>query len=571
MAVPRRTRWLLALAPVVLLLLAEGLAAWLDLAPPPRFFAPENASAEPRIMVPQQRSPWGEVDSLFAGTRFAMPRPEGVLRLFCVGASTVRGFPFDPNISFPRWLQARLTAEWPERTAEVLVCAANGRNADAVAELVEEVVQYQPDAILVYTGHNELHLWNRGLLEPGRRHQLRRLLGCTHLGRLLLAASGQDGGFVREVESPAADPNPPVAAPAALRGIVFEATLSEETWRAAFSLFEDALERMRVAAKAAGVPLLLSHLVANSRDFPPSVSVIPDTEAGRRARNTLQQAREVLEQARPAATGRLPLESLEPGCFAAPALAEAAELLEATVRAAPRAAVAYFLLGRCRLGLGDVEGAIEALKAALEHDGHPVRAVDRFQIILVTCSGRDGVQLIDPRPEFLRAARDGVPGADLFVDNVHPNLPGQRVLAQVFLRGLGACGLIPESVGREEWAQGPLAQAWEDRLDLAETRRHLARKLSKLGLLSLTSAVAHGTDLRWGPRQAFPVALDLDSSCAEAQLGQALVDLAYSVGQDPIGRIRTVVSNRADLVSHLGQLAKGHEEWRRLLQPVFER
>jgi hypothetical protein len=88
---------------------------------------------------------------------FPLARPEGGLRVFVLGGSAAAGWPFqlvDTNLS--ALLQRKLEALQPGRPIEVINMAAGTYGSHRVKLILEEVLQYQPDLLVLYNGNNEL-------------------------------------------------------------------------------------------------------------------------------------------------------------------------------------------------------------------------------------------------------------------------------------------------------------------------------------------------------------------------------------------------------------------------------
>ena len=77
-------------------------------------------------------------------------------RIFCLGSSTVLGFPYTANVSFPALLGHRLTSLQPGQNFEVINCGITGATGASMLTLTREITSnYQPDLIIVYCDNNE--------------------------------------------------------------------------------------------------------------------------------------------------------------------------------------------------------------------------------------------------------------------------------------------------------------------------------------------------------------------------------------------------------------------------------
>ena len=84
-----------------------------------------------------------------------MEKPEDGFRVFCLGGSTVRGRPYTTESSFTRWMGLELAERSEGRTIEAINCGGLSYASYRLRPIVAEVLGYQPDLVVVATGHNE--------------------------------------------------------------------------------------------------------------------------------------------------------------------------------------------------------------------------------------------------------------------------------------------------------------------------------------------------------------------------------------------------------------------------------
>src|SRR5450631_158064 len=88
---------------------------------------------------------------------FRKNKENATIRLFVLGESTTIGYPYFHNGSFHRWLLYRLMHEFPDRNFEVINLSLTAVNSYTVLGFAKELVKYHPDAVLIYSGHNEYY------------------------------------------------------------------------------------------------------------------------------------------------------------------------------------------------------------------------------------------------------------------------------------------------------------------------------------------------------------------------------------------------------------------------------
>jgi tetratricopeptide (TPR) repeat protein/lysophospholipase L1-like esterase len=87
---------------------------------------------------------------------FRAVKPDRTFRLFAFGGSTTVGFP-NNGYAFPAQLRSRLEMFLPDLRSEVVNLALTATNSYTIRDLSRDVVGYEPDAVLIYAGHNEYY------------------------------------------------------------------------------------------------------------------------------------------------------------------------------------------------------------------------------------------------------------------------------------------------------------------------------------------------------------------------------------------------------------------------------
>ena len=85
---------------------------------------------------------------------FAMPKPKGVFRVFVIGGSIAQRYMSYDSEDFPDLLKT-LRSALPSETIETLDCGMGGYDSFREAMILEEIVEYEPDLIILMSGHNE--------------------------------------------------------------------------------------------------------------------------------------------------------------------------------------------------------------------------------------------------------------------------------------------------------------------------------------------------------------------------------------------------------------------------------
>jgi tetratricopeptide (TPR) repeat protein len=90
-----------------------------------------------------------------APNRLPRVKPPGELRVAVLGASAAMGDPL-PAYGLPRHVQALLEAAAPERPVRVINAAVTAINSHVVRFALDDVLDLEPDAVVLYLGNNEV-------------------------------------------------------------------------------------------------------------------------------------------------------------------------------------------------------------------------------------------------------------------------------------------------------------------------------------------------------------------------------------------------------------------------------
>jgi len=325
---------------------------------------------------------------------FAATKPPHALRIFVLGESTTAGFPYPHNGTFSRVLRDALRDVLSPDSVEVVNLGIAATNSYALIDMVDEVVAQQPDAVIIYGGHNEYYgalgasSTQSGLLRSPailrwtlRLQRLRFVLG---LRELVTAATRMLVGA-----RPPAD-----AAPSFMETLVRDASIpfGSAAYRRGEAQFEDNLTHLLRALRTANVPTFVGSLTSNLRDQPPFAD---------------------------AANG------------------------------VPGGADSAFVEARATLARGDTTGARRLFVRARDLDVVRFRAPTEFNDLIRRVAASTGATFVDVAARFDAEATGHIPGGELFLEHVHPNAHGQAIIARVFFEAIRDRGFLGHT-GRVE-------------------------------------------------------------------------------------------------------------------------
>jgi Tfp pilus assembly protein PilF/lysophospholipase L1-like esterase len=174
------------LVPMALLVVAEGVLRGLQVGWPATFLLADHIDGQP---VWRDNPEYGLVCFAPGEARgpapFAVPREKDALRVVVMGESAALGDP-DPAYGLARMLQAMLEPMYTGRV-DVLNAGLTAINSHVMRRIARELPALQPDAVVIYAGHNEVV----GPFGPSavqlpstRAPQLTMTLRGTRLGQL---------------------------------------------------------------------------------------------------------------------------------------------------------------------------------------------------------------------------------------------------------------------------------------------------------------------------------------------------------------------------------------------------
>lgn len=352
---------------------------------------------------------------------FKKVKDTGTLRIFVLGESTTIGYPYFHNGSFHRWLQYRLMQTNPDKPLEIINLSLTGVNSYTVEGFAKELLPYQPDAVLIYTGHNEYY----GCLGTGSTD---KIAGSPFLIHLVLK--------LREFRLTQLMAN-------ALRGITQwkkpedtrggksrmelmvaaqEIPFGSEMYERGITQFTTNMDNTLRILQEANVPVFISNLVSTEKDLFPFVSVSPDSTKYPGFNASYQQG----------------VQSIAKGDSAA-----AQQYFEAAQHSYNAHAGCNYYLGILQLQRGDSVEAKSYFDKARDFDALRFRAPSKLnEIIPQLCNKYKNAHLVDANAAFEANSPGRIIGKELVLEHVHPDLKGYAVLSEVFYQSLKAQGIF---------------------------------------------------------------------------------------------------------------------------------
>lgn len=206
---------------------------------------------------------------------FLKQKPKNGFRIFVLGSSTALGFPYDENLMFTRILEERLQDSYPERHVEVINTALTAINSFTLLDFTDEILAQEPDAILIYAGHNEFYgAMGVGSVEKTFSSHSISLLHCKLLKfRIYQLIRNLIAGIV-DLRS---GDNTNHGVKGSLMKVIARSEpipYKEEVYNRGIEIYEKNVSKILQQARRKKVPVFISELVSNVKDLEPFCSTV---------------------------------------------------------------------------------------------------------------------------------------------------------------------------------------------------------------------------------------------------------------------------------------------------------
>ena len=394
----------------------------------------------------------------FGDQQFPAEKAENTFRIFCLGGSTVRGRPYTTDTAFARWMQVELGARDPSHHYEVVNCGGLSYASYRLSLMLDEILQYEPDLVVIATGQNEFledrtysdikessggilawlgslrmvtlvrSLFSDADVEEARRHSEKKLPGEV---AVRLDEDSGYGSYHRDIQ--------------------WQADVKEH--------FEHSLRSMILRCQEKAVPLVMVSLGSNLRDCPPFKS---EYAAGI-STSKQQEWQRLFQQA---TTMKGDPES-------------ALILYELAAAIDDQHALLHYRMARCHDQLGDHEAAEEAYRTAKQLDICPLRILDEMQDFVRQLASETGVPLADAHARLSAESPQGIAGNDVYMDHVHPTIRSHQLIAETIIEAMQGHRIV--DIG-EDWTRRDRRASYRDHM-ASLPRAHMGNGRRRVGWL----------------------------------------------------------------------------------------
>ncbi len=431
---------------------------------------------------------------LFNRQSFPRKKPVGTFRIFTVGGSTTHGRPYDDATSFSGWLREYLEATASERPYEVINAGGVSYASYRVALLMEELIQYEPDLFIIYTGHNEFledRTYGKIKETPATVQRLSTLAARSRAATLvanaiqsLVSWSSEPSPEKNELEDEVVTMLDASVGPSAY-------TRDDARRDKVLKHYRYSLLRMIDIANSVGAKVLLIQPAANLQGAAPFKS----ENRKDLTKSDLDRWKKQYEVAREKLSAGAPAEALA-------ALDDAAKIDD-------RHANLQFLRGHALKQLERHSEAKAAFIRAVDEDICPLRALSPTGGIVARIAEDRDIPLVDFAAIQEEHSPHGIPGETVFFDHVHPTIESHRLLALEILNVMAREGIADCSIDDDT-----LLQVKNDVLGRIDSGAHA------LALMNLSKVLGWAGKLDEAYRLAFKaVQLSPEDATIQYQAG----------------------------------------------------
>lgn len=342
---------------------------------------------------------------------FLTQKPENGFRVFVMGESSAAGYPYGFNGIFGRVVEDVLQDVMPDKHVEVITVAMSAINSYTLYDQVDEVLAESPDAIMIYTGHNEFY----GALGAGSNESLGSFPGFVRFYlniqnfKTFLFLRDQLTSLTKWIASATSSTSTDGAETLMQQVVRDQAiTLDSPVYELGKRQFDSNMNVILDKFAEAGVPVFIGSLASNLKDHRPFESIATDEHPA---------ADEVYDQAQTAYEN------------------------------------------------GDIDRAKELFTYARDLDALKFRATTEFNDIIRELTQRDGVTYVPVEEYLVEKSEDGIIGFDLMLEHLHPNATGYFHIGMAFAHAIKDANFLGNPADLSKWQSD---QDYMDRMYLSD-------------------------------------------------------------------------------------------------------
>ena len=358
------------------------------------------------------------IPTLFPEIRFKAKKEVNDFRIICMGGSTTRGN--YSHKSFPSLLEEMFSRSVIHKKIEVINLGIPTVNSFQVSDFVREIVNYEPDLLIIYMGHNEIY-GPLGVASTSQISSSYRLTALVMYMQKLKTFQLLQNLYLEylEIDSDKERKGTLFQVMAESR-VVPDSTLRKKSLR----YYEQNLDKIIEQTEKRRIPLIVTTIASNLRDFRPFDSEVPPSGPLANEWQTLLESAFILQQ-----------EQSYQG---------AEEKFLAAIGLFPENAQQYYDLGQLYLAQENYDAALEAFTKARDLDIIPFRAPSAINDVLKRKMAESSAILLDVEKIFKTKSAGGVIGKPIMVEHLHPSSYGHYLIATGLSKLIFDYGLLKQ-------------------------------------------------------------------------------------------------------------------------------
>lgn len=378
----------------------------------------------------------------FGEQQFSEKKASQEVRMFCLGGSTVRGRPYAVDTAFSKWAELELNNRDPTKSYQVVNCGGLSYASYRLTYIAKEVLQYDPDLLIIATGHNEF-LEDRTFSEVKEQADSPFTSWLLSLRTVSLVRGLFGESDIEQQRRSHASTLPSEIDVRLDENSGYASYHWDDDWRKQVqNQYLESLKEISNICKEAGVPMVLVRLGSNVRDCPPFKSElraeVNDADTARFHR-LMRQAQELVEDPKSA-------------------LAIYRELMEID----SNHALLNYRIARCYDQLGDLDSAGLYYMEAKELDVCPLRILYSMDEQLQIFAAENDIPLVEASEAIRYESIAGIPGDDFYSDHVHPTIRGHQIVGRELVKTLVKHRLAELSVN---WSSTDRVRRYQNYID----------------------------------------------------------------------------------------------------------
>lgn len=360
-------------------------------------------------------------------------KPQNGIRIFVQGGSSAAGFPYGLGASIAGMLEPRLKRTFPSNYVEVVNTAMAAVNSYTLLDITDEIIEQQPDAVLIYAGHNEY----LGILGVGSNYTAANSSGATLL--FLKLKEYRTFQLVQQiykwfkseeqVDSQGESSRTFMAKVAKHKNIAYGSDL----YQAGLEQFDTNLGLILAKYQEVDVPVFIATIASNEKDLKPFSSAESDVKL----KQQLVSFANAIQSGQTVAPNQL-------NQFSQDILAtDSADL--------------NFHLAALFYATDNFVKAQQHFVQAKELDLLRFRAPEKINTIIRSQAKQYGAVVVEAQKRLRAQSKGRIIGRNVMLEHLHMNVEGYFVLADEFYQSLKQHNRLGE------WQDVSIQNAWKMR------------------------------------------------------------------------------------------------------------